>query len=292
MPKSSRNPQRRRKAQQRARTASQGIQQVKPPFPYSLITNAKFFYIVGGAALVVGLFAFLVVDNTNDPDEDDIERNPTATPTQGSVTPTATPDLTTTPATSTTPGGSVTPSVTVEGTVAPAEQTFSYSAPPPLTIDTANQYFATIRTEKGDIRIELFDDVAPNTVNNFVFLAREGFYDGVTFHRVLPGFVAQAGDRGPGTPGYTVNDEINDNRHVRGAVAMAKLPGADDFGSQFYIAYPDLPSLDGTYTVFGQVVEGMEVVDALAPRDPDPNDPDALPPGDAIITIEIEEVEG
>jgi peptidylprolyl isomerase len=290
MPKSSRSPQRRRKAQQRARTASQGIQKVKPPFPYNLITNAKFFYAMGAIVLIGGLFTFLVVQNTAD-DEPEVDRNPTATPTQGSVTPTVTPDLTTTPAVTGTPD--LTATATPAGTGTPAEQTFQYSAPPPLTIDQANSYFATISTDKGDIRIELLDEDAPNAVNSFVFLAREGYFDGVTFHRVIPGFVAQSGDRtgtGSGGPGYTVPDEINDNLHVRGAVAMAKSPGAGEFGSQFYIMYASRPDLDGEYTVFGTVVEGMDVVDALTPRDPS-QDPGA-PPGDVILTIEIEEVEG
>jgi peptidyl-prolyl cis-trans isomerase B (cyclophilin B) len=125
---------------------------------------------------------------------------------------------------------------------------------------------AVITMENGaEIKIELFEKDAPNTVANFKKLADQGFYDGLTFHRVIPGFVAQGGcPRGDGTggPGYTINCEINPNKHERGTVAMAHA-GRNTGGSQFYICYQPQPHLDGEHTVFGKVIEGMEHVDAF-----------------------------
>jgi cyclophilin family peptidyl-prolyl cis-trans isomerase len=145
--------------------------------------------------------------------------------------------------------------------------TSMYSAPPEMQIDPEKNYFATISTSKGDIVAMLFADKAPMTVNNFVFLAREGFYDGVIFHRVEPGFVIQGGDplgTGAGGPGYTVPAEIG-LPHTEGALAMARQsdavnPERASSGSQFYITLTPTPQLDGAYTVFGQVIEGMDVV--------------------------------
>jgi cyclophilin family peptidyl-prolyl cis-trans isomerase len=160
-----------------------------------------------------------------------------------------------------------------------------------MIIDTAKRYYATIKTEKGDIRLLLFDDQAPMTVNNFVFLARQGFYDGCTFHRVIPGFMAQAGDptgTGGGGPGYTFPDEFSPSlsHDSAGTLSMANA-GPDTNGSQFFITYAPQPHLDGRHSIFGKVVEGMEVLLSLTPRDP-AADPDA-PPGDMIRTIVIEE---
>jgi peptidylprolyl isomerase/peptidyl-prolyl cis-trans isomerase B (cyclophilin B) len=122
----------------------------------------------------------------------------------------------------------------------------------------------------GEIRIELYPEDAPKTVENFATLARRGFYDGLAFHRVIPGFVAQGGDPqgdGTGGPGYTIKAEFNRRRHVRGTVAMARSQHPDSAGSQFYICYDAHPHLDGQYTVFGQVVSGMEHVDAIKAGD-------------------------
>jgi cyclophilin family peptidyl-prolyl cis-trans isomerase len=165
----------------------------------------------------------------------------------------------------------------------------SWAEPPAMTLDLSKSYQALVHTEKGDIRIELYDDQAPKTVNNFVFLAREGFYDGVTFHRVIPGFMAQTGDptgTGSGGPGYQFEDEFNPAlRHDgEGVVSMANA-GANTNGSQFFITYAATPYLDDVHSVFGRVVEGMDVVRALTPRDPSEN-PNA-PPGDKILSIEI-----
>ncbi len=120
--------------------------------------------------------------------------------------------------------------------------------------------------EKGTVTMELYPDVAPNTVKAFKELVRKGFYDGLTFHRVIPGFMAQGGDpegTGMGGPGYTLKAEFNNKKHVRGTVAMARSSDPDSAGSQFYICYAPQPHLDGQYTIFGQVIDGMEYVDAL-----------------------------
>ena len=125
---------------------------------------------------------------------------------------------------------------------------------------------ATLHTNKGTIEVELFDEDAPNTVENFLKLSRDGFYDGVIFHRVIKGFMIQGGDptgTGTGGPGYTFEDEINDHKVVRGALAMANA-GPDTNGSQFFVVTADeAPWLDGKHTVFGRVTAGMETVDAI-----------------------------
>jgi peptidyl-prolyl cis-trans isomerase B (cyclophilin B) len=126
--------------------------------------------------------------------------------------------------------------------------------------------YVLIETDLGSIKIELLPDVAPNTVANFKVLASNGYYDGIIFHRVIPGFMAQTGDpTGTGTsgPGYRINAEFNATKHVRGTVAMARTADPDSAGSQFYICFGPQPHLDRQYTVFGQVVEGMEVVDQV-----------------------------
>ena len=162
-----------------------------------------------------------------------------------------------------------------------------YDTPPPMTIDTAKKYTAVMKTDRGDITIELLTDVAPSTVNNFVFLAREGFFDGCTFHRVIPGFVAQGGDptgTGRGGPGYRFKDELSPTPFVQGIVGMANA-GPNTNGSQFYIMLGDAPHLTGRYTAFGQVTAGLDAVLALRPRDPE-RDP---APGDKILSVTITE---
>jgi len=184
------------------------------------------------------------------------------------------------------------PAVTTPEANAPAaSQPKTWSAPPAMEIDPNKQYIATLDTVKGKIVIELFAKESPITVNNFVFLARQGFYDGVTFHRVLPGFMAQGGDptgTGMGGPGYQFEDETSNGLTFSepGLLAMANAgPGTN--GSQFFITYDATPWLDGNHTIFGKVVSGLEVALALTPRDPSQN-PNA-PAGDAINTITIEE---
>jgi cyclophilin family peptidyl-prolyl cis-trans isomerase len=134
---------------------------------------------------------------------------------------------------------------------------------------------ATMQTNHGTIELELFDDDAPKTVENFTKLAKDGFYDGVIFHRVIPDFMIQGGDptgTGTGGPGYQFEDEFNDNKVVRGALAMANA-GPNTNGSQFFIVTAEAtPWLDGKHTVFGRVTSGMDVVDEIENVDTDPND--------------------
>jgi len=166
-----------------------------------------------------------------------------------------------------------------------------YKNCPPVVIDPTKQYIATLNTEKGDIVIELFADKSPNTVNNFVFLAREGWFDNVTFHRVIEGFVAQTGDptgTGMGNPGYYIDNESHPSlKYDRpGIVGMANS-GPNTNGSQFFITFVPAPNLDGGYTIFGQVISGMDVLAKLTPRDTQSGAD--LPPGDKIISVSIEE---
>ena len=169
------------------------------------------------------------------------------------------------------------------------EKVMQWSEAPVMEIDATKKYTATIKTEKGDIVVDLFADKAPKTVNNFIFLARQGYYDNVTFHRVIPGFMAQTGDptgTGRGGPGYRFEDEFHpDLRHdSEGILSMANAgPGTN--GSQFFITYGPTPHLDDHHTVFGKVREGMDVLESLRERDP-ASDPE---PGDLIVTISITE---
>ncbi len=171
---------------------------------------------------------------------------------------------------------------------APAPSPESYSSPPAMMIDTSQQYTATIEMEKGNMVLELFAADVPVTVNNFVFLAREGFYDGSTFHRVIPGFMVQGGDptgTGRGDAGYKFDDEFTAHKHEVGTLSMANS-GANTNGSQFFITFAPQPGLDGKHSVFGQLIEGMDVLNNLTPRDPNQNPQFE---GDRIIRITIEE---
>jgi cyclophilin family peptidyl-prolyl cis-trans isomerase/protein-disulfide isomerase len=163
--------------------------------------------------------------------------------------------------------------------------------PPPEVIDPFKTYAATLHTELGEVVIELYGDKVPLTVNNFVYLAREGWYDDVTFHRVITGFAAQAGDpsgTGYGGPGYFIPDEIVPELRFDGPgwVGMANA-GPDTNGSQFFITLAARPEFDGKYTLFGKVIRGLDVVQALIPRDP--NIDAEAPPGSRINTVTIEE---
>lgn len=168
--------------------------------------------------------------------------------------------------------------------------TKQYSSAPPFLIDVEKKYTATVKMATGgEFVIELYADKAPITVNNFVFLAREGYYDGVTFHRVIDEFMAQTGDptgTGSGGPGYSFVDEFSElTFDGAGIVAMANS-GADTNGSQFFITYAVTDWLNGQHTIFGKVIEGMDVVNAITRRNPNDN-PDFT--GDAIETIVITE---
>ncbi len=160
----------------------------------------------------------------------------------------------------------------------PTKKPMSYSAPPPMTIDTSKQYTATIETEKGNLVLELFASDVPVTVNNFVFLVREGFYNGTTFHRVIPDFMAQGGDptgTGTGGPGYSFADEFTKHTHVTGALSMANS-GPNTNGSQFFITYAPQHHLNNHHSVFGQLTDGMDVLKSIKN-------------GDTIVRITIQE---
>lgn len=165
-----------------------------------------------------------------------------------------------------------------------------YPAAPDMTVDPAKHYTATFKlAQGGEFDVQLFPDKAPLTVNSFVFLARDGYFNCLTFHRVLEGFMAQGGDptgTGAGGPGYQFKNEDSDLKFDKaGVVAMANA-GRDTNGSQFFITFGPQPSLDGSYTIFGQVAKGLDVVNGIKRRDP--NDPKAGP-GDMIQTITIAE---
>lgn len=229
----------------------------------NLLTQSTLFYATGAIIIIGGVVLAAVLSTRQAAPPPDASATPTeaATVVAGTPTPTATPNP------------------------------FVFSAPEQVIDAQAFDYRAVIHTAKGDIVIDLFEDIAPNTVNSFVFLAQKGFFDQLTFHRVVPNFVAQAGDprsRGgldpnrpdappPGIadgPGYTVDDEPNELRNTRGTVSMAKRQGERRFGSQFFINLKDNPALDydsGAQTLFypfGKVVEGMDVVDRIAQGDP------------------------
>ncbi len=162
---------------------------------------------------------------------------------------------------------------------------------PPVTIQQTKQYIATLHTEKGDVVIQLFPNKAPITVNSFVFLARNGWYNNITFHRVLPNLYAQTGDpsgTGKGNPGYYIITEIDPTLKFDrpGVVAMVNS-GPDTSGSQFFVTYAVASDFDGKYTIFGQVLTGMEVLQQLTPRDAKPDI--VTPPGDKLLSITIEE---
>lgn len=162
---------------------------------------------------------------------------------------------------------------------------------PPVTVDAKKQYTATLKTEKGDIVIALYPDKAPMAVNSFLHLVQDGWYKGAGFFRVIAGYIAQAGDpsnTGLGTPGYQYSNEVTPElRFDRpGMVGMANA-GADTNGSQFFITYAAVPELDGKYTIFGEVLSGMDVLSTIRPRDPD-QDAILFTP-DPILSITIEE---
>lgn len=147
-----------------------------------------------------------------------------------------------------------------------------WNNPPAMVIDPKKKYSATISTEKGDMVIELFADKAPKTVNNFVFLAREGFYNGTIFHRVISDFMAQGGDptgSGRGGPGYRFADEFHPGlKHSKPGILSMANAGPNTNGSQFFITHVPTPHLDGRHAVFGQLTTGMDVLLSIPPRDP------------------------
>jgi len=165
-----------------------------------------------------------------------------------------------------------------------------YPKAPEMALDAKKDYFATFHTAQGPIRVRLFAQEAPITVNNFVFLARDGFYDGTTFHRVIGNFMAQGGDptgTGTGGPGYTIKDEFHPKlRHNRGGILSMANAGANTGGSQFFLTHGPTPHLYNRHSIFGEIVEGMD--NLMKIRERDPRDRQS---GDTIERIEIEEVE-
>ena len=201
-----------------------------------------------------------------------------------------------------------TPFIIVNGQIWPSNEALSYDSLnavikmiilgqkqftycPPMTIDTSKTYMATLHTAKGDIVIELYADKAPMTVNSFIFLSKQGWYNGVTFHRVVQNFVAQAGDpsgTGYGGPGYAYSNEISDLQFDKAGVVGMANAGPDANGSQFFITFGPAVNLDGKYTIFGQVTAGMDVLQNLTPREPEKGGSN-LPAGDEIVSVDITE---
>jgi cyclophilin family peptidyl-prolyl cis-trans isomerase len=180
--------------------------------------------------------------------------------------------------------------VVMRGSNAKPVNSKQYSSAPPMQINVSKQYYATVKMVKGgEFVIQLYPDKAPITVNSFVFLARQGFFDGVTFHRVLEGFMAQGGDptgTGGGGPGYSFVNEQNDLKFDKaGVVAMANA-GPDTNGSQFFIMFGPYELSESKYTIFGQVISGMDIVNGITRRDPSTNPAFA---GDGIESISITE---
>jgi cyclophilin family peptidyl-prolyl cis-trans isomerase len=168
-------------------------------------------------------------------------------------------------------------------------QTKQWVNPPEMAIDPKKAYTATLHTDKGDIVVKLFADKTPRTVNNFVFLARQGFYDGTIFHRVIADFMAQGGDptgRGSGGPGYRFADEFHPSlRHNKpGLLSMANA-GPNTNGSQFFLTHVPTPWLDNKHSIFGEVIQGMDVLMSIPPRDP--QRPEY--PGVVLKSVSIEE---
>ncbi len=162
----------------------------------------------------------------------------------------------------------------------------SYQKPPEMVIDPKKKYVAKFAMPQGDFEVELYADMVPMTVNNFVFLARDGFFDGVTFHRVIRGFMAQSGDptgTGRGGPGYRFADEFHPKlKHDREGILSMANAGPNTNGSQFFITFGPQPHLDNKHAVFGCVTKGMDIVKGIRERDPgEPN------PGDVILSLEI-----
>jgi cyclophilin family peptidyl-prolyl cis-trans isomerase len=163
---------------------------------------------------------------------------------------------------------------------------------PEMKIDPNKIYVARMETTEGPIVLELYPKQAPHHVNSFVFLAKEGYYNGVIFHRVIPGFMIQGGDptgTGGGGPGYKLKAEFNPTHHARGILSAARTPDPDSAGSQFFIMHADSPHLDNQYTAYGKVIEGMDVVDKIATAPTGANDRPTKPA--SIKSIKIEEKE-
>ncbi len=239
----------------------------KPGFPMNLLGNVRLFALVG-VVVVASFIIAAILTNRASKNTNDAADLPTATPTS---------------------------SVTVDPSASPsATSTAKQFTAAEQVVDATKQYTATIKTSKGDIVLKLNADVAPNTVNSFVFLAQKGYFDNITFHRVAKNFVIQSGDptaSGSGGPGYTTKDEPNQVANKRGTVSMAKTSGASEFGSQFFINVKDNPSLDysnpsaNKFYPFAEVISGMDVVDAISNA---PTQGEKPNPAITISTVTIE----
>jgi cyclophilin family peptidyl-prolyl cis-trans isomerase len=246
---------------------------VKPRGVFRLFSNYRLFAAIGVVALTAGLLLAVLLGGGSTPVDSD--------------------------------GNGVRGAGVIRTTPQPGEtlasgssaNTITYTSPPPMTIDTSKMYTAVIKTEKGDITVQLDPSAAPTAVNNFVFLAGEGFYDGVTFWRVVADDdgnlrFAQAGDptgTGIGGAGYDLPYEETDTPFTAGTLAVARKSeaGSPNNGSQFFFTYQDEPTLDGDFTVFGQVIEGLDVLQQLVPRDPRPGE--SAEPGAKIESVEVSE---
>ncbi len=243
------------------------VRAVKPKGAFRVFTNYRLFAIIGAAVLIGGLGFSALFAKSN-------SSGTTNHSVRGEDAQKSTPEA----------NGTQTTTGNAKANIK------QYGAPPALAIDPNKTYTATIKTDAGDVKVELLPKDAPDAVNNFVFLAKDGFYDGVTFFRVIPGFVAQAGDptgTGSGGPGYDLPFESTSEPVDAGTLAMAKPAeaGAPNNGSQFFLALDRLPTQDGKATVFGKVVEGLDVATKFVARDPLRDQDPASPTRIQSITI-------
>lgn len=266
------NDRRGRRRQQRQRRAQHvGYEPAGPPQFTGVMgffqRNTRAFFLVGILAMVLSLGGFVFASQFNPSGTRDTAPTPTAAP------------------------ATETPGATATGTPDPyAAIVRNYAALPEMTIDPEKSYEAVIHLASGDVRIELLPDDAPEYVNNFVFLAENQFYDGLTFHRVVKDFVAQGGDptgTGFGDAGYALTAETNSLPFAAGVLSMAKA-GTRVNGSQFFITLGPAPHLNSDFTVFGRVIEGLDLLQALPARDPADT---SAPSGEQILGIEIIEGE-
>jgi peptidyl-prolyl cis-trans isomerase B (cyclophilin B) len=177
----------------------------------------------------------------------------------------------------------------LSATLAHAADKKQYEKPGDMKIDPKKTYVVTIDTSEGKMVGELYPKIAPKTVNSFVFLAKEHFYDGLTFHRVIKGFMLQGGDpsgNGTGGPGYKLKAEFNDTKHEKGILSMARTADPDSAGSQFFVMHGTAPNLDGQYTAFGKITEGLDVIDKIANTPTDAQDHPTTPVIIKSITVE------
>ena len=285
------NDRRRQRRRQRQRSRRSQLRGYDPAGPVEfpgifgwLQRRQRVLFAVGILVLVVSLGGVFITSQLGNQTPEPAA-TPEATPTEAAAA------MAETTSDSTTATAEATAEPTPEPTPTPDADGVlrSYSAPPAMEIDPSNRYEALIRTERGDIRVELLADEAPGYVNNFVFLARNNFFDGLTFHRVIPGFVAQGGDPtggGAGGPGYDLEEETNDLPFDAGVLSMAKSSRVS--GSQFFITLAPTPHLQPDFTVFGRVIEGLDVARSLTAREASPG----APPAARILSIEITETPG